>query len=144
MKLIAWLEKQSRLVNVRFRLIIMFTLILAGVTGLMGIYATSVVANRLEIAAEEKLMSDLKMGEQIIHQTYPGDWRIEDGKLYKGNALMNGRNYIVDYIGQLTGDSVTIFCGGIRVATNVTKDGQRVVNTQVSEEVRQAVSRQLI
>lgn len=139
MKLIAWLEKQSRLVNVRFRLIIMFTLILAGVTGLMGIYATSVVANRLEIAAEEKLMSDLKMGEQIIHQTYPGDWRIEDGKLYKGNALMNGRNYIVDYIGQLTGDSVTIFCGGIRVATNVTKDGQRVVNTQVSEEVRQAV-----
>jgi len=62
MKLIAWLEKQSRLVNVRFRLIIMFTLILAGVTGLMGIYATSVVANRLEIAAEEKLMSDLKMG----------------------------------------------------------------------------------
>ena len=52
---------------------------------------------------------------------------------------MNGRNYIVDYIGQLTGDSVTIFCGGIRVATNVTKDGQRVVNTQVSEEVRQAV-----
>lgn len=29
--------------------------------------------------------------------------------------------------------------GGIRVATNVTKDGQRVVNTQVSEEVRQAV-----
>jgi len=139
MKLIAWLEKQSRLVNVRFRLIIMFTLILAGVTGLMGIYATSVVANRLEIAAEEKLMSDLKMGEQIIHQTYPGDWRIEDGKLYKGNALMNGRNYIVDYIGQLTGDSVTIFCGGIRVATNVTKDGQRVVNTQVLEEVRQAV-----
>lgn len=139
MKLMDWLEKRSRIVNVRFRLIIMFTLILAGVTGLMGIYATSVVANRLEVAAEEKLMSDLKMGEQIIEQSYPGEWRTEDGQLYKGNALINGQHMIVDHIGKLTGDTVTIFCGGIRVATNVTKEGKRMVNTHVSEEVRHAV-----
>lgn len=139
MKVMDWIEKWSRQVHVRFRLIVMFTLILAGVTGLMGIYATSVVANRLEIAAEEKLLSDLKMGEQIIDQTFPGAWRVEDGKLYKGDALINGQNFIVDRIGNLTGDSVTIFCGGIRVATNVTKEGQRMVNTQVSEEVRHAV-----
>jgi methyl-accepting chemotaxis protein len=139
MKVMAWIEEKSRLIDVRYRLVIVFTLILAGITGLMGIYATSVVANRLEIAAEEKLMTDLKMGEQIINQTYPGAWRIEDGRLYKGNALMNGRHYIVDYIGNLTGDSVTIFCGDTRVATNVTKEGQRMVNTQVSEEVRNTV-----
>jgi len=134
-----WIEKWSRQVHVRFRLIVMFTLILAGVTGLMGIYATSVVANRLEIAAGEKLLSDLKMGEQLIEQTYPGAWRMEDGKLYKGDILINGQHSLVDRIGDLTGDSVTIFAGGIRVATNVTKDGQRMVNTQVSEVVRHAV-----
>ena len=53
MKVMEWIEKQSRRVDVRYRLIVMFTLILVAVTGLMGIYASSVVSDRLEIAAEE-------------------------------------------------------------------------------------------
>lgn len=139
MKVMEWFEKISRRVDVRYRLIVVFTLILAAVTGLMGIYATSVVSDRLEIAAEEKLMSDLQTGEHIIDQAYPGPWKITDGQLYKGNTLINNEHDIVDHIGDLTGDSVTIFSGDTRVATNVTKDGQRMVNTQVSEQVRHAV-----
>lgn len=139
MKVMEWIEKQSRRIDVRYRLIVMFTLILATVTGLMGIYATSVVSDRLEIAAEEKLMSDLKTGGHIIDQAYPGTWRIAEGQLYKGDTLINDQHDIVDHIGNLTGDSVTIFSGDTRVATNVTKEGQRMVNTQVSEQVRQAV-----
>lgn len=139
MKVMGWIEKKSRRIDVRYRLVVVFTIILAVITGLMGIYATSVVSNRLEIAAEEKLLSDLKTGEHIIAQAYPGEWKIENGQLYKGDTIINGQHQIVDRIGSLTGDTVTIFCGDTRVATNVTKEGQRMVNTQVSEEVRHAV-----
>lgn len=134
-----WIEKISRRIDVRYRLVVIFTLILAGVTGLMGIYATSVVSNRLVTAAEEKLLSDLRMGEYIIEQAYPGEWRVEGGLLYKGDNVINGQHEIVDRIGSLTGDTVTIFSGDTRVATNVTKDGQRMINTKVSEEVKHVV-----
>jgi methyl-accepting chemotaxis protein len=139
MKIMEWIEKISRRIDVRYRLVVIFTLILAGVTGLMGIYATSVVSNRLVTAAEEKLLSDLRMGEYIIEQAYPGEWRVEGGLLYKGDNVINGQHEIVDRIGNLTGDTVTIFSGDTRVATNVTKDDQRMINTQVSEEVKHAV-----
>ena len=139
MKIMEWIEKISRRIDVRYRLVVIFTLILAGVTGLMGIYATSVVSNRLVTAAEEKLLSDLRMGEYIIEQAYPGEWKIENGLLYKGDNVINGQHEIVDRIGSLTGDTVTIFSGDTRVATNVTKDGQRMIDTQVSEEVKHAV-----
>lgn len=139
MKIMEWIEKISRRIDVRYRLVVIFTLILAGVTGIMGIYATSVVSDRLVTAAEEKLLSDLKMGEYIIDQAYPGEWKIENGLLYKGDNVINGQHEIVDRIGNLTGDTVTIFSGDTRVATNVTKDDQRMINTQVSEEVKHAV-----
>jgi methyl-accepting chemotaxis protein len=139
MKIMEWIEKISRRIDVRYRLVVIFTLIIAGVTGIMGIYATSVVSDRLVTAAEEKLLSDLKMGEYIIDQAYPGEWKIENGLLYKGDNVINGQHEIVDRIGNLTGDTVTIFSGDTRVATNVTKDDQRMINTQVSEEVKHAV-----
>ncbi len=90
MKIMEWIEKISRRIDVRYRLVVIFTLIIAGVTGIMGIYATSVVSDRLVTAAEEKLLSDLKMGEYIIDQAYPGEWKIENGLLYKGDNVING------------------------------------------------------
>lgn len=134
-----WIEMKARRIDVRYRLIIMFTLILAGVTGLMGIYATSVVAYRMETTANQKLLSDLKLGEQVLNMYYPGSWKMEKGRLYKGDALVEGDFTMVDRIGNLTGDTVTIFRGDTRVSTNITHQGQRTVNTQVSEQIKKAV-----
>ena len=49
-------------------------------------------------------------------------------------------NYqVVDEIGELTGDTVTIFKGDTRVSTNVMLDGERQVGTKVSGAVKDAV-----
>lgn len=135
-------ELLARRINVKIRLIITFTLVLMAVTGLMGIYATSVMSQKILTASHEKLKSDLALGREIINQQYPGDWHVTDGKLYKGNTLMEGNYEIIDLIGKSTGDSVTIFRDDTRIATNVTKNGQRQVGTQASDEVVQAVLRQ--
>ncbi|OEH84603.1 hypothetical protein BHU72_08900 [Desulfuribacillus stibiiarsenatis] len=93
-----------------------------------------------ESAAQIKAKSDLATGRAIIEATYPGDWEVRGEQLYKGNILMNEHFEIVDYIGQLTGNTVTIFLGDTRITTNViTKEGKRAVGTQISETVGNAV-----
>lgn len=137
-----WFEKLLRRVDVRLRLILAFTLVLAGVTGLMGIYATYVMSEKTMEAAEEKLKSNLILGREIIDQKYPGNWELVDGKLYKGNVLMEENYEIVDRIGKLTGNTVTIFKGDTRVATNVIRDNQRMVNTKAADYVAYEVLEQ--
>ncbi|MGI5920650.1 MAG: methyl-accepting chemotaxis protein [Syntrophomonadaceae bacterium] len=133
------LEAVMRKINVRLRLVVTFTIILAAVTGLMGIYATSVMSEKIVSSAQEKLKSDLALGKQIIDQSYPGDWNLVDGKLYKGSTLMEENYAIIDKIGELTGDTVTIFKGDTRVTTNVKKDNVRQIGTKVSSQVADAV-----
>jgi methyl-accepting chemotaxis protein len=90
-------------------------------------------------AATDKASSDLLLGYEFIEVKYPGEWRIKDDKLYKGNTLINDNYEIVDLIGQLTGDTVTIFQGTTRVTTNVIANGQRAIGTTVSEQVANTV-----
>ena len=89
-----------------------------------------------QLAAESKFESDLATGRAIIELTYPGDWEVRDGNLYKGETLMNNNFEIIDQIGELTGNVVTIFQGDTRVATNVlTAEGKRAVGTQISDPI---------
>ncbi|PAF34064.1 hypothetical protein CHH69_17815 [Terribacillus saccharophilus] len=89
--------------------------------------------------ALEKAKSDLQLAEEYINAVHPGSWEIRDGVLYKGETKMNENFDLVDRIGELTGDTVTIFQQDTRVATNVMTDGERAVGTQVSAAVKQAV-----
>jgi len=139
MNLLERLEMLLRKTSVKVRLILAFTLILAVVTGVMGIYATWVMQDKITFTAQEKLKSDLALGEHIIDMVFPGEWEIKNGLLYKGGILMEENYQVVDEIGKLTGDTVTIFKGDTRVSTNVMKDGERQVGTQVSGVVKDAV-----
>lgn len=139
MGLVEKLEVVMRKINVRARLVVTFALIIAAVTGTMGIYATSVMSEKIIISAQEKLKSDLALGGQILDRHYPGKWKLEDGKLYKGNTLMEENFEVIDEIGKLTGDNVTIFKGDTRVSTNVKKNNVRQIGTQVMPQVADAV-----
>ncbi|NLN60866.1 MAG: hypothetical protein GX147_09255 [Deltaproteobacteria bacterium] len=105
----------------------------------IGITTILVVQNRVITTAHEKLSGDLAMAVAYVDAVYPGSWSIGEGKLFKGEAEMSGNFAIVDSIGRLTGDTVTLFQGDTRVATNVrTSSGDRAVGTQASQEVIEA------
>lgn len=97
------------------------------------------VSNQVGTVADDKLNSDMKLGLTYLNKTYPGPWEIRDEKLYKGNTLINDNHEVVDAIGEATGDTVTIFQGNTRVATNVMSDGKRATGTKVSSEVEETV-----
>lgn len=97
------------------------------------------VSTGIKQFAVEKARGDLNLGGSYLDEVYPGEWKIEDGSLYKGSTKINGNFDMVDKIGKETGDTVTVFQGDTRVATNVMKDGKRAVGTEVAPEVKQAV-----
>jgi methyl-accepting chemotaxis protein len=137
--MMSFVERMFRKINVKLRLIVIFSLVLMVTTGSMGLYATSAMSDKILYTAQEKLKSDLALGEELLDKNYPGEWEIVNGLLYKGDVLMEENYEVIDEIGELTGDTVTIFKGDTRVSTNVTQDGERCVGTTVSDIVAEAV-----
>ncbi|MBP1759449.1 MAG: signal protein [Firmicutes bacterium] len=91
-------------------------------------------------AAIIKAQSDLATCAEIINLKYPGEWRAENGNLYKGESLISLQNDVVDSLAELTGDTVTIFLNDTRVTTTVRgSDGERAIGTKVSDAVAKKV-----
>lgn len=119
------------------------SLIVISMLALFSCVIAFVVVGQMETAIEsfarEKAKRDMNMMDKLIAYKHPGNWEIRDGELYKGDQVMNGNFELVDEIGDASGDTVTIFQGDERIATNVLRDGKRAIGTKVSQEVADVV-----
>jgi methyl-accepting chemotaxis protein len=85
---------------------------------------------------ETQLNSASNMGYSLLSEKYPGDWRVEGDKLYKGDKVINDDTDFVDTVKKDTGNLATIFLGDTRISTNVLEaDGKRAIGTKVSPKV---------
>jgi len=130
-------SKESSISLLALRLSFILSMVL--LVGLIMFAANYEISKEAKEAATVKAKTDLATGYEILDKEYPGAWHVQGDSLYKGDVLMNDNFYIVDKIGELTGDTVTLFCGDKRVSTNVLKDGERAVGTVVAENVAQTV-----
>jgi methyl-accepting chemotaxis protein len=114
-------------------------LIFSSVLVIAGVITVFTVQDKVIATAHEKLRSDIALARALVEEKYPGEWSIREDKLFKADILMNGNVAVVDMIGNLTGDTVTIFQGDTRIATNVkTPSGERAVGTKAADNVIQA------
>jgi len=112
-----------------FAVLLMFSVILGT---LSYIKATDI----LNINIEDQLDSSSNLGLALLDKHYPGDWKMEDNKLYKGTAVINDDFVVVDEIKKATDMYATLFMGDTRVTTNVIgTDGKRSIGTKAKEEV---------
>ncbi|MDU4694906.1 MAG: methyl-accepting chemotaxis protein [Paenibacillus sp.] len=109
------------------------------VSGAIALVAVEQMESGIKTFATAKAKSDLELVSHYLDSKYPGAWRIEGEQLTKGDTILSGNFEIVDEIGELTGDTVTIFQGDTRVSTNVLADGERAVGTKVSDKVADIV-----
>lgn len=123
--------------GMKINLIIFSITILLSLTIAIVVYS-EITAGIKEFAVE-KAKGDLTLAYNYIDAKYPGNWEIKDGKLLKGSTVMNEYFELVDKIGRDTGDTVTIFQNGTRIATNVMVEGERAIGTQASQEVVEIV-----
>jgi len=116
--------------------ILMFPAAFVLVFLVIGLITIISAQNKVILMTQEKLKGDLAMGRALLNERHPGEWSIRDGKLYKGETQMEDNFSIIDQIGILTGDTVTLFKGSTRVATNVKDNaGRRAVGTRAAENV---------
>ncbi|MBX6394972.1 MAG: methyl-accepting chemotaxis protein [Alicyclobacillaceae bacterium] len=124
--------------SIKVKIIGLFSLVIILGTAAMGTFATLVMKAEVGRASSHKLQSDLELGKAVLDSRIPGAWSIRNGQLYKGETLINGNTDLVDQIGAVTGNTVTIFQEDTRVATTrKTPDGRRALGTKVSEVVAQ-------
>ncbi|WNR45311.1 methyl-accepting chemotaxis protein [Paenibacillus roseipurpureus] len=128
-----------KLHSVTTKIMVAFLIVLSFFTITINYYVDKQVKEKFVLAAQNKLTSDLAMSTALLNMKYPGSWNVEGNKLIKGHTIMNDNSEIVDEIGKLTGDTVTIFMGDTRITTNVQKDGKRAVGTKVSDAVKDVV-----
>jgi len=109
------------------------------VSGVLGIMTIRDMHTQIEAAIAEKTKSDLATAQEIADYMHPGPWQVVDGKLYKGDFLINDNTDLVDRVGRLTDDTVTIFLNNTRVATNIMRDGSRATGTFAADYVTETV-----
>ncbi|KOY82899.1 cache domain-containing protein [Lysinibacillus macroides] len=119
--------------------LLIFGCILLLTTLLAGINFFIAKSNLLE-SADTKLLSDIQVSYEYLDAKYPGDWSIQNDQLYKGDVNMVENFEVADKVGELTnGNAVSIFQNDTRISTNVVENGQRALNTKVSDEVATVV-----
>ncbi|MGE7660378.1 methyl-accepting chemotaxis protein [Peribacillus sp. NPDC097197] len=138
-------NKRRKLRKMQFKLTLgaKINFIVLGIILLFSVIVGAVVVQQVskgvKTVSVEKAKGDLASAYRFIDTKYPGDWKIDGGKLYKGTVAMNGNFDLVDTIGKDTGDTVTLFQEDTRVATNVLNNGERAIGTKISEEVKDVV-----
>lgn len=100
------------------------------------------VNDMVEKNVNQQLQSAANTGARLLDEKYPGDWRIEGEKLFKGSKVLNDDTELVDSIKSDTDAVSTIFLNDTRIATNVMVDGRRATGTQMSERVADVVLKQ--
>ncbi len=129
--------------NVKLKLRGKITAIFTIVT-VVGLLAFSVLVVSLikgEAARQiaDKVKSDLSVGNILIEASYRGEWKVLDGKLYKGNIEINDNVILVDLIQKLTGDAASIYLGDMRITSSLKQKDQRIIGTKASERINEEV-----
>ncbi len=125
---------QALRLGTKFNILVVFLLLLFSI--IISVILNIVVSDAIKATATEKAKGDLQLGYIALDKEFPGDWNVKEDKLYKGSTLVNDNEEMVDYIGELTNGTVTIFLGDTRVITNViASDGKRAIGTKASDEV---------
>ena len=91
-------------------------------------------------ALQTQALSNVKLIVENMNALYPGDWSLQDGKLYKGDHRFGDNQEVADKLGELCQGYVTFFAQDVRVSTNLKKaNGERNVGTKASAEVTDIV-----
>ena len=120
--------------------ILAFNVLLAVACAIVGVLGYFTADHGFGFALEEKAVHDLEEINAVLEARYPGAWESKPDGLYKGGKKFNDDNKLLDELGQLSGNNVTMFNKDTRVATTFQDAaGKRPVGTKASEAIIKTV-----
>ena len=91
-------------------------------------------------ALQTQAVLNVKLIFENMDVRYPGDWSLQDGKLYKGDHRFGDNQVVADKLGEICQGHVTFFAEDVSISTNLKKaNGERNVGTKASAEVADIV-----
>ncbi len=122
--------------KIRWRVTIVSSTMLLLLTVVVSIMVFNRVTALVEKTTKTELENYSSMGMSLLDHMYPGDWSLEEDRIYKGGVLLNDNFEAVDSLTENTKVIATVFARDTRVSTNVKDDsGKRGVGTKAAEEV---------
>ena len=122
------------------KLIFSFSMVLGVFSLTIFLIAYNMITHMVNINFYKNVETNGELGYSLIDSKYTGKWQIKDGKLFKGDTIINNNFNIVDEIKKTTGDLATIFLNDTRISTTVmNEDGKRAIGTKASNEVFETV-----
>lgn len=126
--------------KIKWKIISVSVIIILVLTASIISFTNLEIKKLVTAETESEIMNYSNMGLQLINKAYPGKWTVQNGKLFKGEVLLNENYEIID---QFTGETdvlATLFLYDTRISTNVKNEmGERQINTKPSEAVIQTV-----
>ena len=125
--------------NIRGKVILLLVISILIFLVASSIIVGNIITEVIEEQIMDRVRTNLNAGYEMLDNKYPGEWEIRNGDLYKGDIKVDGNYELVDYVESNLENQVTIFKNDTRVSTSIRQDGERVVGTTVSDEVKAEV-----
>ncbi|MCX8507210.1 MAG: methyl-accepting chemotaxis protein [Alphaproteobacteria bacterium] len=101
--------------------------------GLLAVYLSKTLSDESRREANVSVERSIAMAWSELRHIGT-KFRVEDGKLYADNVVINGNFDLPDRVTSVMGGTATYFMGDTRVTTNVKKsDGSRAVGTRLAK-----------
>ncbi|HWI47418.1 MAG TPA: methyl-accepting chemotaxis protein [Rummeliibacillus sp.] len=124
-------------ISTKFNILVIGIILFLSIS--IGLVAKNEIENAMIKVFTDRVNVESSLGYNWLNEKYKGNWSIKNGELYKGDIQINNNNELVDGISEITNGAATIFQGDTRIATNVKKNGQRVIGTQADPKVTKIV-----
>lgn len=130
-------KRNQKLVNHLVILAVIGAAIVAVTLAIVGVVE---IDSAYENMMEEELRNSCYMIEDVYDYSYEGEWREQDGQLWKGEYNVSEEVELLDDMQAKTNIDFTLFLGPTReVTTLFDENGNRIVGTDASAEVQAAV-----
>lgn len=126
--------------KIKWKIVFSTIVVIICIIATTNIYFNYKITRVMNNEVESNLEKYSALGELLLDTNYPGDWKVENENLYKGNTLIKDNYIVVDELYDNAGILATIFMGDTRISTTVKdEDGQRKIGTQAEEHVTSKV-----
>jgi len=130
--------------GLRFKLLLMLGIVIIAGNSFMYFYASYTMKQSTETQLKNFVQTSYKTGMEILEEKNPGEWRVAQGKLFKGEQPMNDNiAFIENLVPRLGNDNIriTISQDETKVASNIMNNGVPDVGGNVSPEIWKELNR---
>lgn len=126
--------------KIKWKILLAVNILLISIIVLTNLIVRNRVTDLVENKTQDELSNYCALGYTLLDVHYPGKWKLEGDKLYKGDTLINGNNKVILEVAGSTGMLSTIFANDTSIATNVADEtNKKQVGMKAPREVAEKV-----